>query len=742
MKPLMRCLHSILAAALVMLAMHCNSQQMPDFGVAFPQDEVTTIRITIDPDSFNVMMATLENEHEFPATFIFESTSLMDTVTNIGLRLRGNTSLNAAKKSFKISFNTFDAGGDWQDLEKINLLGTVNDPSLMRTKLAHDLFRKAGIVAARTSYTRLYINNEYRGLYINVEHIDEKMTARYFDNQGDGNLYKCTYPADLDYISSNPNDYKFAYWGERHYDLTTNDYLDDYSDLSSFIATLNNSPGSNLPCALSAKFHVSEYLKIAAIDILLGNWDGYIFNKNNFYLYHDQLTDRIQFIPYDLDNTFGIDWVGVDWSQRSIYSWSQQGQDRPLYTRLLQNTAYRNLFSKHIDDLCATHFHPDSLSAQIEYWQNLILPHVQEDPYYSLDFGFSQSTFLSSPFSGCCNHIPLGILPYVEARRSNALNQLESYSLQTIDANYITQRIDTGAVSLKARMGGPINSVQASYSWDGVSFTNESMSYDALSDAYHFVGPPFNPITDKLHYKAIVNGSSNFPCIPDFHWMTRSSFGVKINETCAVNQSLNADNFGEFNDWVELYNTTGNALTLSNCYLTDDYSNWNRWKLPDTLLPANGHMLFWLDDDLEQGRNHANFKLGPNETLWLYRIEEGKPRVVDSAMGFSPVANQTWALQPDGGSQAAYTPGTPGASNTISSVDEWSEKQNTVYPCPATTEFFWEQQATADLFDAQGNLVMEGISQGKVECGHLMPGMYVLVSGSQTFKLVIQPVAK
>jgi len=589
---LSRCLQLVITSFFLVASIRGNSQQMPAFGLTFPQDEVTTIRITINPDSFNVMMWTLENEHEFPATFIFESNSLVDTVENVGFRLRGNTSLNAAKKSFKISFNTFNAGNDWQDLEKLNLLGTVNDPSLMRTKLAHDLFRKAGIAAARTSYTRLYINNEYRGLYVNIEHIDEKMASLYFDNQGDGNLYKCTYPADLDYISNNPNDYKFSYWGERHYDLTTNDYLDDYSDLSSFIATLNNSPSSNLPCALSAKFHVSEYLKIAAIDILLGNWDGYIFNKNNFYLYHDQLTDRIHFIPYDLDNTLGIDWVGIDWTQRSIYSWAQQGQDRPLYTRLLQNTAYRNLFNKHIDDLCATHFHPDSLSAQIEYWQNLILSHVQEDPYYSLDFGYSQSTFLNAPFDGCCNHIPNGILPFVESRRSTALSQLESYSLQTIDANYITQRIDTGAVSLKARMNGQITSVQASYSWDGVSYTNESMTLDATTNAYNFVGPPFNPVTDKMHYKAIVNGSSNFPCVPDFHWMTRSSFGVKINEACAVNQSLNADNFGEYDDWVELYNTTGNPITLTNCYLTDDYSNWNRWKLPDTSLPANGHMLF------------------------------------------------------------------------------------------------------------------------------------------------------
>lgn len=249
------------------------SQSIPDFGPVFPQEEVTSIYITIDADSLQWMIANLENEHEFPATFVFESQSMTDTVTNIGFRLRGNTSLNAAKKSFKISFNTFVTGADWQGLEKLNLLATVNDPSLVRSKLSHDLFRSFGIAAARTSYTRLYINNEYRGVYLNVEQIDEQMAATYFDGQGDGNLYKCTYPADLNFISNNPDDYKFAFWGTRHYELKTNDYLDDYSDLASFISTLNNTPASILACALPLEFHVSEYLKIAAIDILLGNWD-------------------------------------------------------------------------------------------------------------------------------------------------------------------------------------------------------------------------------------------------------------------------------------------------------------------------------------------------------------------------------------------------------------------------------------------------------------------------------------
>ncbi|MFM7726376.1 MAG: CotH kinase family protein, partial [Flavobacteriales bacterium] len=495
------------------------------------------------------------------------------------------------KKSFKISFNTFDAGGDWQNLEKLNLLATVNDPSLMRSKLSHDLFRKMGIAAARTSYTRLYINNEYRGVYLNVEQIDEQMTSTYFDNQGDGNLYKCTYPADLDFISNNADDYQFANWGERHYDLKTNEYLDDYTDLSEFIATLNNTPAANLQCALPGKFHVSEYLKIAAIDVLLGHWDNHIFLKNNFYLYHDQLTDRIRFIPYDLDNTLGIDWIGIDWTNRAIYNWSMEGEERPLYTRLMQNATYRSLFSSHVDELCNGYFHPDSISQQIDHWQSLLQPHVNEDPYYSLDFGYDVNTFNQSPWEGCCNHVPNGIVPFVEARRMSALNQLESYSTG-FDAHWIVQRIDTNAVSLRAQIDGALNSIQANYSWDGAAYNSGTMT-EGEEGEFTFDGPVFNTAENKLYYRAIVNGNSSFPCTPDFHWMTRSTLGVRINEVCAANQSLVADNVGEFDDWVELYNTTDNTLSLTNCFLTDDPGNWNRWKLPDTLLAAHSFMLFW-----------------------------------------------------------------------------------------------------------------------------------------------------
>jgi hypothetical protein len=219
--------------------------------------------------------------------------------------------------------------------------------------------------------------------------------------------------------------------------------------------------------------------------------------------------------------------------------------------------------------------------------------------------------------------------------------------------------------------------------------------------------------------------------------MTRSTIGIRINEACASNQSLNSDNAGEFDDWVELYNTTGNSILLSNCFLTDDPSNWNRWQLPDTLLPAHGFVLLWLDDDLEQGRQHANFKLNAAEELLLYRWEDGKPRIVDRASGFSPVANQTWSLITDGASESTLTTGTPGYSNNSNHAENHHLLEPALFPCPASYTFFWPQQNTGQLWDAQGVLLMDEILPGLNSCAHLAAGVYFIKNDQLTYRLLI-----
>ena len=77
--------------------------QQPAFNEAFLQDEVASVSITIDPDSLLAMYNNLGNSHEFPAAMVYTFSSGFSAYSGIGVRFRGNTALNAQKKSFKIN---------------------------------------------------------------------------------------------------------------------------------------------------------------------------------------------------------------------------------------------------------------------------------------------------------------------------------------------------------------------------------------------------------------------------------------------------------------------------------------------------------------------------------------------------------------------------------------------------------------------------------------------------------------
>ena len=71
---------------------------------------------------------------------LYEVITDVDNFDQVGFRLRGNTSRYAQKKSFKVSMNTF-SNLKFLGLEKLNLNGEHNDPSIIRSKLCWDIFR-------------------------------------------------------------------------------------------------------------------------------------------------------------------------------------------------------------------------------------------------------------------------------------------------------------------------------------------------------------------------------------------------------------------------------------------------------------------------------------------------------------------------------------------------------------------------------------------------------------------------
>ena len=81
-------------------------------------------------------------------------------IDSIGVQFKGNSSYNAPgkKKPFKIDFNEYVSGQNYDGLKTINLSNSVNDPTLMREKLYLDFCLDAGIPAPRAAYANLYLN--------------------------------------------------------------------------------------------------------------------------------------------------------------------------------------------------------------------------------------------------------------------------------------------------------------------------------------------------------------------------------------------------------------------------------------------------------------------------------------------------------------------------------------------------------------------------------------------------------
>ena len=101
-----------------------------------------------------------------------------------------------------------------------------------------------------------------------------------------------------------------------------------------------------------------------------------------------------------------------------------------------------------------------------------------------------------------------------------------------------------------------------------------------------------------------------------------------INELVSVNGTSHMDNAGEFDDWVEIHNPTGQPVDLAGYYLSDRLNNPVKWQVPSgvadsTVIPAGGYVVLWADEDGSQGWNHMNFRLSSSGEVVVLRSPDG-----------------------------------------------------------------------------------------------------------------------
>ena len=144
-----------------------------------------------------------------------------------------------------------------------------------------------------------------------------------------------------------------------------------------------------------------------------------------------------------------------------------------------------------------------------------------------------------------------------------------------------------------------------------------------------------------------------------------------INEVSASYHTLE-DSFGNYDDWIEIYNGGDRALNLSGLFLTDDLDDPTRYALPSTGLAAGGYYLVWADNEPEQGPDHAPFALADGgEDLFLVELGRNGQIVIRDSLAFDDQRlKASFGRRTDGsGVLVPFGVATPGRPNRAE--NEW-----------------------------------------------------------------------
>lgn len=137
--------------------------------------------------------------------------------------------------------------------------------------------------------------------------------------------------------------------------------------------------------------------------------------------------------------------------------------------------------------------------------------------------------------------------------------------------------------------------------------------------------------------------------------------GLIINEVMTSNNSYLAQNGGNYYDWIELYNNSDKTINLSDYSITTDVDNTSMYKLEDKELKPGEYYILMASGDIKNSNSkykHANFKISPTESLYLYKDDE----VVDSTFVSSLPVGYSFGRNKENGYYYYKTP-TPGKAN-------------------------------------------------------------------------------
>jgi spore coat protein CotH len=266
----------------------------------FDDGTVQELRLSINErDLRELLERYLENIY-VPADFQWRD----QRVRNVGVRSRGLASRSASKPGLRIDFNRYTAGQTFLGLASLVLDNLVTDPALVRERVSMAFFKRLRQPASRESFTRLYINNVYQGVYAIVEPVDGDFLVRVFGEKS-GYLFERHFLHP--FLGEDLGDELTAYrrvFEPRNHELEADTVL--YSPIRDLFHEVNQPVDTVWRERVGRYIDLPQLVTHVAIETFLSEADGVlgVAGMANFYLYRGPSSDRHRLIVWDKDHTF------------------------------------------------------------------------------------------------------------------------------------------------------------------------------------------------------------------------------------------------------------------------------------------------------------------------------------------------------------------------------------------------------------------------------------------------------
>ena len=178
-----------------------------------------------------------------------------------------------------------------------------------------------------------------------------------------------------------------------------------------------------------------------------------------------------------------------------------------------------------------------------------------------------------------------------------------------------------------------------------------------------------------------------------------------INELMSNNNSTVFDYNGDYEDWIELFNTTNFPISTKGLYLTDTISHLQQWELPNYIIHPNSYFIIWADNDENQGSMHSNFKLSNlGEKIILSNADSS---IIDSVSFITQLEDISFARNPNGiGLFEMMLPTFNKNNNSILSNNDIFNDLN-YFPNPFNDKLRINTSSSFYIYDLFGRVILE-----------------------------------